>query len=87
MTTIEEVDCSGVVGNVQVQQDGTFQMYLDFLEDWESSLLHNLDMLHPTHEIFDTLGEEAFIIATDRTSGDTLMSFGWSICDCKGKFW
>eukprot|EP00957_Ditylum_brightwellii_P075957 5774115-Ditylum_brightwellii.AAC.1 len=59
-----------------VQQDGTFQMYLDFLEDWESSLLHNVNMLHPIHENFDTMDDEAFIITTDGSSGDTLMSFG-----------
>eukprot|EP00957_Ditylum_brightwellii_P116016 8850623-Ditylum_brightwellii.AAC.1 len=36
MATVEKVDCSGVVGDVQVQQDGTFQTYLDFLDDLES---------------------------------------------------
>eukprot|EP00957_Ditylum_brightwellii_P161789 12318404-Ditylum_brightwellii.AAC.1 len=87
MATIKEVDCSRVVGNVQVQQDGTFQMYLDFFEDWESSLLQNVDMLHLIHEIFDTLGKEAFIIATDGSSGDTSISFGWKICDHEGKHW
>eukprot|EP00957_Ditylum_brightwellii_P062016 4706709-Ditylum_brightwellii.AAC.1 len=55
MATIEEVDCSGVVGNVQVQKDGTCQMYLDFLEDLESSLLQNVNTLHPIHKIFDTM--------------------------------
>eukprot|EP00957_Ditylum_brightwellii_P178868 13624578-Ditylum_brightwellii.AAC.1 len=84
MITIEEVDCSGVVGNVQIQQDGTFQMSLDFLEDWESSLLQNVNTLHPIHEIFAAIGEKVFIIATDESSGDTLMSFGWKISDHKG---
>eukprot|EP00957_Ditylum_brightwellii_P140924 10734562-Ditylum_brightwellii.AAC.1 len=51
MATIEEVDCGGVVDDVQVQQDGTIQMYLDFLDDWESSLLQNVYMLYPMHEI------------------------------------
>eukprot|EP00957_Ditylum_brightwellii_P073859 5611907-Ditylum_brightwellii.AAC.1 len=74
MAAIEAVDCSGVVGDAQVQQDGTFQTYLDFLDDWESSLLQNVDMLYPIHEIFDTLDEEAFIIATDGSSGG--LAFG-----------
>eukprot|EP00957_Ditylum_brightwellii_P096529 7351144-Ditylum_brightwellii.AAC.1 len=85
MSKIEDVDCSGVVGDVQVQQDGTFQMYLDFPDDWKSSLLQNADMLYLIHEIFDTLGEEAFVIATDGSSGDTSMPFGWKICNHKGK--
>eukprot|EP00957_Ditylum_brightwellii_P155940 11870099-Ditylum_brightwellii.AAC.1 len=31
------------------------------------------------------MGEEAFIIATDGSSEDTLMSFGWKMSDHKGK--
>eukprot|EP00957_Ditylum_brightwellii_P137866 10511392-Ditylum_brightwellii.AAC.1 len=85
MVTIEEVDCSGVVSNVQVQQDDTFQMHLDFLEVWESSLLQNVNTVHPIHKIFDTISEESFIITTDGSSGDMLMSFGWKTSDREGK--
>eukprot|EP00957_Ditylum_brightwellii_P135058 10297353-Ditylum_brightwellii.AAC.1 len=70
MVTIEEVDCSGVVGNIQ---------------DWESSLLQNTNTEHPIHKIFDTISAEDFIIAADGSSGDTLMSFGWKISDHKGE--
>eukprot|EP00957_Ditylum_brightwellii_P206667 15349422-Ditylum_brightwellii.AAC.1 len=85
MVTIGEVDCSGEVGDDQVQQDGTFQMYLDIPEDWESSLLQNVHTLQPLCKIFDTMGEEAFITSTDDSSGYTLMSFGWKISDSEGK--
>eukprot|EP00957_Ditylum_brightwellii_P143634 10943510-Ditylum_brightwellii.AAC.1 len=60
-------------------------MYLEFLEDWESSLLQNINTLHLVTEIFDIMGEKAFIIATDGSSGDMSMSFGQEISDCKGK--
>eukprot|EP00957_Ditylum_brightwellii_P036951 2796951-Ditylum_brightwellii.AAC.1 len=85
MVTIKGVDYSGVVGNVQVQQDGTFQLYLDFLEDWKSSLLQIVNTLQLIHKIFDTMGEEAFIIATDGSSGDTSMAFGWKNFDHEEK--
>eukprot|EP00957_Ditylum_brightwellii_P118231 9017371-Ditylum_brightwellii.AAC.1 len=43
--TLTDTSASGHIHTTDgmVQQDSTFQMHLDFLEDWESSLLQNLN--------------------------------------------
>eukprot|EP00957_Ditylum_brightwellii_P088948 6773257-Ditylum_brightwellii.AAC.1 len=60
--------------------NGTFQGHLDFLVEWENTLLEDIDMIVPIHELFAKYKEESFLIATDGSSGDNSMPFGWKFC-------
>eukprot|EP00957_Ditylum_brightwellii_P209472 15361903-Ditylum_brightwellii.AAC.1 len=77
---IHKVDCKGVVGNVPVTRNGTFQGHLDLLAEWENTLLDEIDMIVSVNELFAKYKEEPFLIATDGSSGDDSMSFMWKIC-------
>eukprot|EP00957_Ditylum_brightwellii_P064187 4869990-Ditylum_brightwellii.AAC.1 len=49
MVTWENFVCLRIVEDIKLQQDGTFQMYLNFLDEWESSLLQYVDVKYPLH--------------------------------------
>eukprot|EP00957_Ditylum_brightwellii_P143185 10910127-Ditylum_brightwellii.AAC.1 len=73
-----------IAGDIRVRQDGTFQMYLNFLDKWESSLLQDIDVKYPICQIITELSQGNFLIAMDRSSGSNSMSFGWKICTTQG---
>jgi hypothetical protein len=74
--SIHMVECKGVVGDVPVTCNGTFQGHLDFLVEGEIMLLEDIDMIVPVHELFAKYKEESFLIATNGSSGNNSMSFG-----------
>eukprot|EP00957_Ditylum_brightwellii_P172399 13124854-Ditylum_brightwellii.AAC.1 len=52
---------------------------------WESSLLQNVDVQYPIHQMIMELGQSNFIITTDGSPGTDSMSFSWKICTQQGK--
>eukprot|EP00957_Ditylum_brightwellii_P023088 1741732-Ditylum_brightwellii.AAC.1 len=60
-------------------------MYLDFLDEWESSLLRNVDVKYLIHQVTTKLGQGNILIATDGSSGSYLIFFGWKICMQQGQ--
>eukprot|EP00957_Ditylum_brightwellii_P015534 1171269-Ditylum_brightwellii.AAC.1 len=80
MVMWKDLEYHGIVGDIKVCQDSTFQTYLDFLDKWESRLLQNIGVKYPIHKIILRFSQEKFLIATDGSSGSDAMSFGWKIC-------
>eukprot|EP00957_Ditylum_brightwellii_P158662 12076547-Ditylum_brightwellii.AAC.2 len=85
MASLRGPTASELARDIKVQQDGTFQMYLELLDKWESSLLQNVDVKYLIHQVIMELGQGNFLIITDGSSGSDSMPFGWKMCTLQGQ--
>jgi hypothetical protein len=76
--------CMGITGSILQDIDDTLQNFLMALEQWEFSLLDEVNLHTDIFTAVNLLAQGKFLVATDGSSGDTDMSFEWKICMCKG---
>eukprot|EP00957_Ditylum_brightwellii_P113587 8660203-Ditylum_brightwellii.AAC.1 len=56
--TWQSTDCSGIVGDLILRHNGTFQIYPDTSDEWESSLLHKVEVLELIQLIMEKIQQD-----------------------------
>eukprot|EP00957_Ditylum_brightwellii_P108625 8285240-Ditylum_brightwellii.AAC.1 len=85
--TWKGIYCSGITRDVVYRQPGMFTEYITGLGKRECELINEVEILVSLDALIAFHKEGNFLIATDGSAEDSIMSFALKTCDQKGKMY